>query len=90
MAAFTADEKRELLELARSTNTRLALLEQEQKRQGECLDEHDKFINGNGKTGAKEQLAKLWGRINMVFAIGSGLWGLTVTIVSIILASKMR
>jgi hypothetical protein len=90
MAVFTADEKRELLELARSTDKRLALVEQEQERQAKCIDEHEKFVNGNGHTGAKEQLSKLWGRINMVFAIGSGIWGLTVTIVSIILASKMR
>jgi hypothetical protein len=76
MATFTMDEKKELLDLARSTNTRLALLENEQKRHAKCIDEHNEFINGNGKPGAKEQLSKLWSRLNMIFAIGAGIWAL--------------
>jgi hypothetical protein len=86
MATFSAEEKAELLALARSTDTRLALVEQEQKAQKTTLDEHEEFINDGNTGGAKVQLSSLKGRINMVFGILGGVW----TISTIILASRLK
>jgi len=47
------------------------------------IDEHDKFINGNGSPGAKVTLSSLRSRVTMLFAIGGALWAAAVVFGSI-------
>jgi hypothetical protein len=62
MATFNAEEKRRLLDAADNMNIFMA-------KYGPQIDDHEKFVNGNGHAGAKSRLDSIQSRIAMIFII---------------------